>query len=75
MQLEWINRVQPEQTENRGRRLKVDSQIKICNTCNRSWEFTRNHPAGFTIYPEGMIPTYGKKKEICPVCTREQENK
>ena len=51
MQLEWINSVQPEDKENRGRKIVVDRQIKICKRCKRAWENVnrRNHPAGFTI--------------------------
>ena len=74
---DFIESRQFEKAEKRGRKVVVDKQIKICTTCKRAWEGVneRNHPAGFTIYPIGMIPSYGKKKKTCPTCTRRQEQK
>ena len=61
--------------ESRGRKVVVDNTVKICNSCKRAWEDVnlRNHPAGFTIYPLGVIPSYGKEKQTCPSCKRKQE--
>jgi len=72
---DFIESRQFEKAENRGRKVVVDKQIKICTTCTRAWEDVneRNHPAGFTIYPIGMIPSYGKKKQTCPTCKKRQE--
>ena len=74
---DFINTRDYEPAETRGRKIVVDKQIKICNQCKRAWESVnaRNHPAGFTIYPLGMIPSYGKKKQTCPTCKRKQELK
>ena len=61
--------------ESRGRKVVVDNTIKICTSCGRAWEDVnlRNHPAGFTIYPLGVIPSYGKDKHTCPSCIKKQE--
>ena len=46
---------------------RADVAIKYCLDCKRTWEQAINSKL-IIRHPKGTIPTYGKKKEKCPIC-------
>jgi len=57
--------------ETRGRKLVVDSSIRACPICRKTWEKVnpaKHNGQDVLYYRVGHIPTYGKKKVICKRC-------
>ena len=57
--------------EMRGRKLVVDTSIRACPKCRKTWEKVnpaKHNGQDVLFYRVGHIPTYGKKKVICKRC-------
>tara|TARA_B100001939_G_scaffold343153_1_gene355417 strand:- start:959 stop:1204 length:246 start_codon:yes stop_codon:yes gene_type:complete len=48
--------------------VRADKFIKHCQSCNKCWEYNRKHYGG-QIHVYENFPTYGKEKEMCPICS------
>ena len=48
--------------------LSADNAISLCEKCNFTWEKHHNNN-NCIYYQSGTIPTYGKKRKICPKCS------
>ncbi len=67
---------QLENEEKRGRKFVVDEHIKVCKSCNHTWEKLnyKIHNVKYTVYPFGLIPRIGKEVKTCPRC-KDQESR
>jgi len=48
---------------------RADIAIKVCPRCKRTWE-QAIHSKTIIRHPKGNVPTYGKKRKICPICKK-----
>ena len=46
---------------------RADIAIKVCPRCKRTWE-QAIHSKAIIRHPKGNVPTYGKKRQKCPIC-------
>ena len=54
--------------------IKIDEQITVCPKCRRVWRKNRKMMTReWEYFPQGHIPTIGKKRQICPNC-KEKKN-
>ena len=53
-----------------GRKVRVDDQIYFCKSCKYVWSAVAEFidRAKWRKYPQGNIPSYGKKRKTCPNC-------
>lgn len=54
------------------RKEDVDIMVKYCGVCRSCWSTLPKSvdAAKFRYYPDGHMPTIGKKREVCPECRR-----
>ena len=54
------------------RKEEIDSMVKYCTKCKRCWAQLPHSvdAAKFRYYPDGHMPTIGKKRKICKICRR-----
>ena len=50
--------------------VRADKFIKHCKSCNKCWEHNRRDYGGAVLIYENF-PTYGKEKEVCPICSNQ----
>jgi len=53
--------------------IRVDDQIKYCNTCKRAWVKNRKMlRKKYDYYKQNHIPSIGKEKKQCPNCKEQK---
>ena len=52
------------------RKERIDDILFYCKNCNHIWSLVAANVycSGWRKYAEGNIPTYGKKRKVCPCC-------
>ena len=46
----------------------ADDTVYICPNCGIAWEADFKNDRQKIYYSRGVVPTYGKKRKICPFC-------
>ena len=66
-----LHKIRP--TKFRAKR-NADELIKYCRSCNPTWEHIRPGNNKKSIARYENLPTYGKRKELCPRCKDNEIN-
>lgn len=83
--IDWIlKKTEPKKVRNyltskrnnrfENRKIKLDVTIFFCKSCNSTWSRVSQHISSskYVHYPQNLIPTYGKRRRICPNCKKEK---
>jgi len=66
-------------TPNRHRTLvtRADTVVRYCPSCDSTWEYARSstNRADDRVLYHTEIPSYGKKRMMCPECSYEKKEK